>query len=202
MKRAGLYVRVSTTEQKVNGLSVDTQITALREYCKEHGYNVYNIYNDAGFSARKSYKRRPGLQKMMEDCQANKIDLILFTRLDRFFRSVKDYYECIAQMNNKPWRAIWEDYETDTPDGTFKVNIMLSVAQSEADKTSARLKDSYQYRKAKGIFYGLPPIGYITEDGRLVKDPKTKDGVQVMFDTYIATLSSAQAMRKAAEYGV
>ena len=202
MKRAALYVRVSTTEQKLHGMSVDSQIQALQEYCQEHGYHIHDIYNDAGFSARKSYKKRPALQRMMEDCRNNKIDIVLFTRLDRFFRSVKDYYECISQMSNTPWRAIWEDYETETPDGIFKVNIMLSVAQSEADKTSARLKDSYSYRKAKGIYIGRPPVGYLIEDGRLVKDPATQDGVQELFDTYLETLSTSKAMQVAANYGI
>lgn len=190
----------STEEQRLHGMSIDTQITALQEYCKEHGYEVYNIYNDAGFSARKSYKSRPGLLKMIEDCE--KFNIILFTRLDRFCRSVKDYYSILAKLDNTPWKAIWEDYETETPDGTFKVNIMLSVAQSEADKTSARLKDSYQYRKAKGIYYGRVPLGYILEDGKLIKDPNTKEGVQAFFDCYLETLSSVKAMMVAKDYGI
>ena len=202
MKRAGLYVRVSTQEQKIHGMSVDNQIEALTAYCEKNGYQIIRIYNDAGISARKTYKKRPGLLSMMEDCRAGRIDIILFTRLDRFFRSVKDYYECIGQMNEIPWRAIWEDYETESPEGKFKVNIMLSVAQSESDKTAARIRDSYQYRKAKGIYVGPVPVGYIRKSGRLYKDPETQEGIQAMFDTYLKTLSTARAMEKAAEYGL
>lgn len=194
-------MRVSTTEQKLHGMSVDNQIEALQKYCEEHGYQ-YRIYNDAGVSGSKSYKKRPALLQMLSDCQANLLDIILFTRLDRFFRSVKDYYECIEQMNGVPWKAIWESYSTTTPDEIFKVNIMLSVAQAEAQKTSQRLKDSYQYRKAKGVFYGRPPIGYKNDHGQLVKDPETMEGVQALFDTYIQTLSSARALEKAQEYGI
>lgn len=202
MKRAGLYVRVSTQEQKLHGMSVDNQIEALTAYCEKNGYQIIRIYNDAGISARKTYKKRPGLLSMMEDCRAGRIDIILFTRLDRFFRSVKDYYECIGQMNEIPWRAIWEDYETESPEGKFKVNIMLSVAQSESDKTAARIRDSYQYRKAKGIYVGPVPVGYIRKSGQLYKDPETQEGIQVMFDTYLKTLSTARAMEKAAEHGL
>ena len=182
-------------------MSVDNQIEALQKYCEEHGYQ-YRIYNDAGVSGSKSYKKRPALLQMLEDCQANLLDIILFTRLDRFFRSVKDYYECIEQMNGVPWKAIWESYSTTTPDEIFKVNIMLSVAQAEAQKTSQRLKDSYQYRKAKGVFFGRPPIGYKNDHGQLVKDSSAMEGVQAMFNTYLQTLSSARAMEKAKEYGI
>lgn len=201
MKKAALYLRVSTEEQRQNGLSINTQKEALIEYCNKNGY-TYEIYNDAGLSARKSYKRRPELLRMLSDCQKGKIQLVLFTRLDRFFRSVPDYYECIAQMNDVPWRAIFEDYETETPEGKFKVNIMLSVAQAEADKTSARVKDSYSYRKAKGEYYGLAPVGYKVVNKRLEKDAHTKKGVDALFKTYLSTFSTAKAMKAAANYGV
>lgn len=202
MKRAALYVRVSTQEQKLHGMSVDNQIEALQQYCESHGYQIAGLYNDAGVSGSKSYRKRPALLQMMADCRAGLIDIVLFTRLDRFFRSVKDYYECIGQMDGVPWKAIWEDYETLTAEGKFKVNIMLSVAQSEADKTAARMRDSYQYRKAKGIHVGGVPVGYIRKEGKLYKDPDTREGVQAMFDTYLSTLSTSRAMSKAAEYGL
>lgn len=53
MKRAAIYVRVSTKEQKEKGLSVDSQLLALREYCSNNGYVIAGEYNDAGISARK-----------------------------------------------------------------------------------------------------------------------------------------------------
>ena len=202
MKRAALYVRVSTQEQKLHGMSVDNQIEALQQYCEDHGYQIAGLYNDAGISGSKSYRKRPALLQMMADCRSGMIDIVLFTRLDRFFRSVKDYYECIAQMNNVPWQAIWEDYETISAEGKFKTNIMLSVAQSESDRTAARLRDSYQYRKAKGIYIGRPPVGYILENGRLLKDPETRDGVQAAFNTYIRTLSTAKALDAALDHGL
>ena len=202
MKRAGLYVRVSTVEQRERGMSVDAQISALIAFCEANGYTPYKIYNDAGISARKSYKKRPALLEMIRDCSEKKLDIVLFTRLDRFFRSVPDYYACINQMAGVPWRAISEDYETTTPDGVFKVNIMLSVAQSEADKTSARLKDAFAYKRARGDYLGKPPTGYIRKNGQLVKDPETSKAVSVMFDTYLHTFSPMAAMNAAADHGL
>ena len=201
MKKAGLYVRVSTQEQKIHGMSVDNQIEALVSYCNDHGYQ-YTIYNDAGTSGSKSLSKRPALLHLLQDCADRKIQICLFTRLDRFCRSVSTYYKCIEKMDGVPWRAIWEDLETESAEGKFKTNIMLSLAQAEADKTSQRLKDSYQYRKAKGIYIGRPPVGYLIDQGRLVKDPDTKDAVQAIFNIYLTTLSTAKAMRKAEEYGL
>lgn len=202
MKRAALYVRVSTQEQKLHGMSVDAQITALMGFCEANGYSVYKIYNDAGMSARKSYKKRQALLEMMKDCQNKKVDIVLFTRLDRFFRSVPDYYACIEQMGSVPWKATLEDYETLTPDGVFKVNIMLSVAQAEAEKTSARLKDTFAYKRARGDYLGKAPTGYMVKEKRLVKDPMTSKAIQEMFNAYLETFSPTQSMEAAADHGL
>ncbi len=202
MKKAALYVRVSTAEQRDHGLSVDSQIDALQTYCKENGYEVYGLYNDAGISARKTYRKRPALLRMIADCQARKIDIVLFTKLDRFFRSVPDYYACIEQMNGVPWRAIWEDYETETSAGVFKVNIMLSVAQSEADRTSERIKAVNEFRRARGDYVGTVPVGYKRKDNTLVIDEATKEGVQALFDGYLSHKLIRDCMADAQRHGV
>lgn len=202
MKRAGLYVRVSTTEQKNHGLSVDNQIQTLKAYCESNGYTVYAIYNDAGISGRKSYKNRPALLQMIGDCKRGVLDVVLFTALDRFTRSVSAYYAIVEQMNGVPWKAVLEDYDTTTSDGQFKVNIMLSIGQAEADRTSKRVKDIYDYRRAKGEAIGHAPVGYKIENKALVFDPEKYDGVKAMFNTYLTTLSAMRALECGAAYGI
>ena len=156
MKRAALYVRVSTQEQKNSGLSVDSQIDALEKYCEEQGYTVAGIYNDAGISARKKYTKRPALLQLLEDCKKHEIDIILFTRLDRWFRAVAGYYEVqnVLDACKVPWRAIWEDYETETSQGIFKVNIMLSVAQAEADRDSEKIRSVMEFKRNNKEYIG------------------------------------------------
>lgn len=200
MRRVALYVRVSTQEQKRHGLSVHGQLDALQKYADENHMQVVGVYNDAGISAHVSYRKRPAIVQMIEDCQNGKIDLILFTKLDRFFRSVKDYYAVMEKIN-VPWRAIWEDYDIETSSGQFKVNIMLSVAQSEADRTSDRLKESYQYRRSLGYFVGTPPLGYRVENHLLVKDEETAPYIELMFNTYLSTLSTTKTSKALADAG-
>lgn len=189
MKHAALYVRVSHEEQVKHGLSVDAQIEALKKYCELNNYNIVDIYSDAGISARKKYTKRPALLNMIKDCQDGKIDLILITKLDRFFRSVPDYYEVMSQIGNVPWRTIWEDYNTETSDGVLKVNIMLSVAQAEADKTSERIRSVFEYKRAKGDYVGSACIGYKRENNKLVKDEATAPIVEEIFKYYLTTYS-------------
>ena len=206
MKKVALYVRVSTEEQRKYGLSVDNQIEALTEYASKNNYKIFKIYNDAGISARKSFKFRPALQELICDCQSKQIDLILFTRLDRWFRSVADYYEVqkVLDKYKVPWKAIWEDYETETSAGIFKVNIMLSIAQSEADKTSERVRNTFEYKKSKGEYCGgnKPPVGYSRDGKKIDINPDEEKGVRALFDTYLATHSVKQGMDEAEKYGV
>ncbi|MCQ2369226.1 MAG: recombinase family protein [Paludibacteraceae bacterium] len=201
MKRVAIYVRVSTQEQKKHGLSVDSQIDALEQYCKDNNYEIAGIYNDAGISARKKYTKRPALLRLINDCKAGKVDLIAFTKLDRWFRSVADYYEVQTQLDScsVPWRAIWEDYETETSSGVFKVNIMLSVAQSEADRTSERIKSVFEYKKAQGDYVGCAPRGYHKEKGKLINDHS--ELVSLAFEYYLSSHSSTYTLRKLNDKG-
>lgn len=184
MKKVGLYVRVSTQEQKLHGISIENQLDALQKYCKEKGYIIVATYNDAGVSAHGSYKKRPALLQMIQDCQEKKIELLLFTRLDRFFRSVGDYYLVTSQMDKVPWKAIWEEYETETSDGQFRVNIMLSIAEAEAARTSEKIKSIMDYKRERGDHLGTVPLGYRTENKKLAIDPTTEPIVREIFSMY------------------
>ena len=105
MVRAALYIRVSTEEQVREGYSVDAQKANLEKYAKEKGYEIVGVYADEGITARKKYKNRKELMRMLDDVEAGKIDIILFIKLDRWFRSVGDYYKIqeILDRNKVDW---------------------------------------------------------------------------------------------------
>lgn len=204
-KHVALYVRVSTEEQRKHGLSVDSQVVALEKYCKEHNYTIFKIYNDAGHSAAKRYTTRPALLQLMEDCSHGMFELILFTRLDRWFRSVPDYYQVqsVLETNKIAWRAIWEDYETETSEGIFKVNIMLSIAQAEAQRTSEKIRSVLEYKRESGGYVGQPPMGYIRVNKRdLIMDETIKKAVYELFQIYIKTNSITKAVQGAHDHGL
>ena len=192
-------MRVSTEEQARNGLSLGDQLRSLRDYAKANGYTIAGEYQDAGISARKSYKKRPALLRLLDDCRAKKIDLILFTKLDRWFRNVGNYYavQDVLDSCGVSWRAILEDYETVTASGRLKVNIMLSVAQDEADRTSERIKFTFEEKRARGeSTNGRSPLGYKIVNGRPVIDLETSEAVIDMFRTFVATRSALAAAKK------
>ena len=116
MIRVALYIRVSTDEQKLHGLSLDSQKEALISYANKHNMQIVDIYADEGITARKALNKRLQFQRLMSDVQDGKIDLILVTKLDRWFRNIKDYHNTqeILEKHNCNWRTIYESYDTST----------------------------------------------------------------------------------------
>lgn len=204
-KRAALYIRVSTDEQVRHGLSLADQRTSLEEYAALHDFDIVGVYEDAGISARKPYKKRPSLLRLLDDCKEGKIDIILFIKLDRWFRNVGNYYavQDLLDTYHVAWRATQEDYETVTASGRLKVNIMLSVAQDEADRASERIKFVFDGKRARReALTGNTPTGYKLEGKRLVKDPATEEAVYAFLHKYLACGSVSVAQQCALDHGM
>lgn len=209
--RVALYIRVSTEEQALHGYSLEAQEAALKQYAIEHDYKIVHIYHDEGFSARKPVMRRKVMQELLSDVQAGKIDLILFTKLDRWFRNVHDYHQVqnILDKHHVAWKTILEDYQTTTADGRLKVNIMLSVAENEADRTSERIKFVFDNKLKNGEYcFGgaLAPYGYkaVMIDGKrcLIKDPEAEEIVSAFWEKMVKYRNTRRSARETnLEYG-
>lgn len=196
--RVALYLRVSTEEQALHGYSLQAQEDELVRFAKEKKYRIIGIYRDEGFSARKPALKRKAMQELLKDVQAGKIDRILFIKLDRWFRNIQEYHkvQAVLDENHVTWQATMEDYTTTTADGRLKVNIMLSVAENEADRTSERIKFVFTSKVNRGEYpYGRAPFGYTVEKSgglrKLVKDPKNEAAVSA-FWTYALQYSSVR----------
>lgn len=194
--RVACYERVSTQDQAEHGLSIDAQIDVLTEWAKD--CTIVDHYTDLGVSARSPASKRPQLQRMLRDCEAGKIDLIIFTKLDRFFRNIKEYYkvEDVLERTGVAWKAIHEDYETQTAAGRLKVNIMLAVAQDEADRTSERIKAVFEDKRRRGLVpTGSVPLGVKLENGHYVPSEEA-DKARELFKTFLLTRSVTETSRR------
>lgn len=199
VRRAALYIRVSTEEQARHGYSLEAQREDLERYAKSHGYTVAGLYVDDGASARKRYTTRKGFMRLLADVRAGRIDTVLFIKLDRWFRNVADYHEIqkVLDAHGVTWEATQERYETATPEGRFTVNIMLAVAQDESDRTSQRIKFVNESKIARGeVVTGSTPIGYKVQDHHLVIDEETADAARDMFHYYL----SGNSLRETSRY--
>lgn len=206
MIRCAIYDRVSTETQVKDGLSLEAQRQALTDYALSHRYKIVDYYTDEGITARKKMQNRKDLLRLLEDVKADKIDLILVTKLDRWFRNVKDYHntQAVLEAHHCNWKTIFEQYDTSTSNGRFAINIMLSVNENECDRDSERIRSVFDYKKKKREYLsGRPAYGYLVDERKhLVKDAASRPIVEDIFACYFSTYSKRETLRRIREkYG-
>lgn len=188
--RAALYMRVSTEKQVKEGDSIAAQQSALERYAKEKGYVIAGEYIDDGISGTKA--DRDELQRLLEDVKQGRIDIVLVTKLDRWFRSIRHYLNTqeLLEKHHVSWTAIWEPiYDTSTAQGRLIISQMMSIAQFEAENTSQRIKQVFAYKAEKGeVLSGMIPLGYKIQDKHLVPDENAEYILQAF--AYFAQTSS------------
>lgn len=172
------YVRVSTTEQKLHGLSLSAQRAKLEQYAKDNNMKIVEWYVDEGISATKLIRKRPELQRMIQDAEKKKFERIIFIKLDRFFRSVAEYHECMKRITPVIWTATEEKYDLSTAQGRALVNFKLTIAELEAGTAGERVDLVNEYKVSTGQpLSGSMPFGFKiaideqTKRKKIIKDP-------------------------------
>lgn len=196
VERCAIYIRVSSAEQVMHGKSLDAQLRFLTEYAENKGWKVIGHFADEGKTARKELKRRKAIKELLECVKRDEVDVILFWKMDRWFRNVSDFYKIqdILDAHSCRWVAAAEpSMNLETREGRLNVNIMLSINQNETDTTSERIKfvNEASVRQGKAIFGEASlPFGYMVQivDGvkRIVKDPEKEHLVEEIFEYYFA----------------
>lgn len=197
------YVRVSTQEQKLHGLSLDAQKMKLEEYAEAHNMKIVEWYVDEGVSARKLIRKRPELQRMIQDAEKGRFERIIFIKLDRFFRSVAEYHECMKRISPVVWTTTEEKYDLSTAQGRMLVNMKLTIAEMEADMAGERVDLVNEYKVSTGQpLSGSMQIAWkIVKDeqtGRkkIIRNPETEEAVRDVLDFYM----KHQSMKKSVVY--
>ena len=205
--RVALYIRVSSQEQAIKGLSLEAQQEDLEEYARERGWVIQGIYIDAAKTARKRLGKRDNFLRMLEAVKRGEVDLILFTRLDRWFRSVADYYKVkeVLESHNCGWLTTQEQYDTTTAGGRLYINLRLSIAQNEADLCGERISVVFDSKIKHGTAVsGSCPFGYrVNDEKRLEVVPEEAAIVLDAFQYYKSTVSQRGTITHIREvYGV
>lgn len=193
MKKAALYIRVSTDEQAKHGFSLGEQRHDLEQYAAAHHYAVVDVYADEGNTARKAISKRRELQRLLDDVRASHIDVILLKCLDRWFRNVRDYYKVqeVLDQYGVEWECTQEDYNTTTTNGRLMLNLKLSIAQNESDQTSDRIKYINEGKKRrKEECTGKHPFAYKSVNKKLVIVEEERHIVEFAFAQMLAGSST------------
>jgi DNA invertase Pin-like site-specific DNA recombinase len=152
LKKAAIYVRVSTAEQET-----DLQEHELKEYCERRGWN-YVVYRDRGQSGAKN--DRPGLTVMMNDLRRRKIDVVVVWALDRLARSLKQLLsiseECRAVGVDLV--SLKQNVDTTLPAGRLTFQVLGAVAEFEREMLRERVKAGMAQARRAGKDIGRPAL--------------------------------------------
>jgi DNA invertase Pin-like site-specific DNA recombinase len=152
MKRAALYMRVSSFEQHP-----ETQLYDLRQMAEQRGYEIAHEYTDRISGAK---AKRPGLDEMMQDARRGRFDVILVWASDRLARSVKHFLEVLDELNhlNVEFVSYREQIDTGGPLGRAIIIIVGAVAELERNLIIERVRAGMRRAKLEGRPIGRQPL--------------------------------------------
>lgn len=170
MKRAILYIRVSTDEQADKGYSLPHQEETLRNYCKKEGIEVLRVIKE-DFSA-KTFER-PAWKGLLIDIRKKSMrpDYILFTKWDRFSRNAGDAYQMIStlrKLGTEP-QGIEQPLDLSIPENKMMLAFYLAAPEVENDRRSLNIFHGLRRARKEGRWPRRAPFGYrnkTTPDGR------------------------------------
>jgi len=148
MKRAALYLRVSTVDQHP-----ETQVHDLRLMAAQRGYEIFREYTDR-ISGTKA--KRPGLDAMMSDARRGRFDVVLVWASDRIARSVKHFLDVLDELNrlNIEYVSFRENIDTGGPLGRAIVVIIGAVAELERNLIIERVRAGMRRARLEGRHIG------------------------------------------------
>ena len=196
--RCAKYIRCSHEDQVLHGDTLDAQNEILDDFIAKNHLVLVDTFVDEALTARKKYTKRKEFVRLLDGVRRHDFDLIIFTKLDRWFRNIADYHKIqeILEANNVQWKAVTESYDTTTTNGRLHINIRLSVAQDECDRDSDRIKDVFNYKlRNKTFISGSLPRGLkLDAEKHVVIDEEWKQFALDMFDHFEATSSKRSTL--------
>jgi DNA invertase Pin-like site-specific DNA recombinase len=156
-KRAGIYVRVSTT----NGQDTAMQESELSVYAERRGWEA-KIYRDHGQSGAKEH--RPALDALLADVRKRRIDIVAVWSLDRLARTVRQLLELADEFNSLgvDLFSYKQNIDTSSPAGRLTYQVLSSVAEFERELLRARVRSGLANARAQGKVLGRPPLRKLT----------------------------------------
>jgi DNA invertase Pin-like site-specific DNA recombinase len=152
MKRATLYMRVSTSDQHP-----ETQLHDLRQMAAQRGYTIQHEYTDVISGAK---AKRPGLDQLLADARKHRFDVVLVWAFDRMARSVRHFLEVLDEFNHLgiEFISFRENIDTGGPLGRAMVVIVGAIAELERNLIVERVRAGMRRARLEGRHIGRRPL--------------------------------------------
>ena len=156
MKRAAIYIRVST-----DGQTTEHQRRELQEVAARKGWEVMEVYEDAGISGAKGRDKRPALDAMLKDATRKRFDVIAAWSVDRLGRSLAHLVDMLAEIHGVDCDLYLHQQavDTSTPSGRALFQMMGVFAEFERAMIRERVMAGLRTARKKGVKLGRRRIG-------------------------------------------
>lgn len=180
-QRAVGYVRVSTTQQVVEGHSIQQQQDQIMRYCTYKNLDLVKIYDrDAGKSGGEMEKRFD-LHLMLSELEKDMV--VIVVSISRLSRSIKDTQDIIEKIKNAGASLVILDLDVDTSKATgqLMLNVMSALSQFERHQTAERISNTLQNMSRNGKLQTKPRFGYsIIKNGKISELVENKEEQEVI----------------------
>lgn len=186
----GIYIRVSTEEQVVEGYSIRGQEEKLRDYVRIKDWSLFNIYIDEGISG-KNITQRPAVNRLIADVKAGHVKNVLVYKIDRLTRSTSDLVFLVDLFNqhNCAFNSLMESIDTQTPSGRMFIKIIGIFAEFERENIIERVKMGRDRKVKEGytLCSSHASYGYDREPGKKIQTINEEEAVIVkeIYDRYV-----------------
>lgn len=201
-KRVAAYARVS--EEKGRTLdSLSAQISHYSSYIQKRGEWEYaGVYADEGITG--TTNNREAFKRLLDDCEAGKIDIVLTKSISRFARNTVDLLETVRHLRELGIEVRFEKEHINSlsGDGELMLSILASFAQEESRSTSENVKWAIRKRFQQGIPNSFSIYGYRWNGKQFIVEPQEARIIRLIFDNFLKGISAEETEKQLEEMNV
>jgi len=200
------YVRVSTEDQAMNGVSLDHQQDSIRRFAEQRGWRLDHIYRDEGASAwKESGENRRAFASMISEAREGEFSLLLCLDQSRFARDLRAQAHYINLLEESGVDVVFlnEPTEQDRTTRDLVRGIMGAINEAESSLKSQLVRDNMRKKAERGLWIGSPPDGYdCTGTGGVLKPNERALVIAKVFEWYLEERSMGGVARRLIEAGI
>ena len=201
-KKVAAYARVS--EEKGRTMhSLAAQISFYSDFIQKHGeWEYVGVYADGGISG--TTDNRDEFKRLLADCDAGKIDIILTKSVSRFARNTVDLLSTVRHLRDIGVEVRFEKERINSlsESGEFLLTLLASFSQEESRSVSENIKWSIKKRFEKGIPNSFCIYGYRWNGEKFIVEPNEAKIVRLIYDNFLHGISAEQTEKQLAKMGI
>ena len=185
LTKVAAYARVSSGKDAMLH-SLSAQVSHYSQFIQSHpGWQYVGVYADEAVTGTRD--NRAEFQRMIADCKAGKIDMVLTKSISRFARNTITLLANVRELKNLGVDVFFEEQNIHTmsADGELMITILASYAQEESRAVSENMKWRVRHNYENGLAWNGTILGYRYDKGTYVIEPKEAKTVRFIFDSYV-----------------